>query len=176
MIFCCRSMPVWEPRSVRWPNLIVWDLLTPVLQSIWRESFGMKQMVSTFFKANWNDEAWKKPQCYFVFYLFPFFFFLSWYFFFLFAGVLVINVTWRGKTYVGTLLDSTRHVNQWAPPRYVLDKFEIAIQFATVQWDQWPYAVAHLFTLFERNSQSTYLFACTWRINYEREKRILCNS
>ena len=35
-------------------------------------------------------------------------------------GVLVINVTWRGKTYVGTLLDSTRHVNQWAPPRYVL--------------------------------------------------------
>merc|ERR1711953_559418 len=33
-------------------------------------------------------------------------------------GVLVINVTWRGKTYVGTLLDSTRHVNQWAPPRY----------------------------------------------------------
>ncbi len=33
------------------------------------------------------------------------------------AGVLVINVTWRGKTYVGTLLDSTRHVNQWAPPR-----------------------------------------------------------
>ena len=37
--------------------------------------------------------------------------------FFLFEGVLVINVTWRGKTYVGTLLDSTRHVNQWAPPR-----------------------------------------------------------
>ena len=34
-----------------------------------------------------------------------------------FSGVLVINVTWRGKTYVGTLLDSTRHVNQWAPPR-----------------------------------------------------------
>ena len=37
----------------------------------------------------------------------------------LILGVLVINVTWRGKTYVGTLLDSTRHVNQWAPPRYV---------------------------------------------------------
>ena len=36
---------------------------------------------------------------------------------FLILGVLVINVTWRGKTYVGTLLDSTRHVNQWAPPR-----------------------------------------------------------
>ena len=36
----------------------------------------------------------------------------------MFAGVLVINVTWRGKTYVGTLLDSTRHANQWAPPRY----------------------------------------------------------
>ena len=33
------------------------------------------------------------------------------------GGVLVINVTWRGKTYVGTLLDSTQHVNQWAPPR-----------------------------------------------------------
>uniref|UniRef100_A0A0K2V481 C2H2-type domain-containing protein n=1 Tax=Lepeophtheirus salmonis TaxID=72036 RepID=A0A0K2V481_LEPSM len=36
----------------------------------------------------------------------------------LYIGVLVINVTWRGKTYVGTLLDSTQHVNQWAPPRY----------------------------------------------------------
>ena len=36
---------------------------------------------------------------------------------FLISGVLVINVTWRGKTYVGTLLDSTRHANQWAPPR-----------------------------------------------------------
>ena len=35
----------------------------------------------------------------------------------LISGVLVINVTWRGKTYVGTLLDSTQHANQWAPPR-----------------------------------------------------------
>lgn len=32
------------------------------------------------------------------------------------AGVLVVNVTWRGKTYVGTLLDCTRH--DWAPPRF----------------------------------------------------------
>lgn len=32
------------------------------------------------------------------------------------GGVLVVNVTWRGKTYVGTLLDCTRH--DWAPPRY----------------------------------------------------------
>ena len=31
-------------------------------------------------------------------------------------GVLVVNVTWRGKTYVGTLLDYTRH-HDWAPPR-----------------------------------------------------------
>ncbi|OQR74645.1 zinc finger-like, partial [Tropilaelaps mercedesae] len=31
------------------------------------------------------------------------------------GGVLVVNVTWRGKTYVGTLLDATRH--DWAPPR-----------------------------------------------------------
>lgn len=30
-------------------------------------------------------------------------------------GVLVVNVTWRGKTYIGTLLDCTRH--DWAPPR-----------------------------------------------------------
>jgi len=30
------------------------------------------------------------------------------------GGVLVVNVTWRGKTYVGTLLDCTRH--DWAPP------------------------------------------------------------
>ena len=32
------------------------------------------------------------------------------------TGVLVVNVTWRGKTYVGTLLDCTRH--DWAPPRF----------------------------------------------------------
>lgn len=32
------------------------------------------------------------------------------------VGVLVVNVTWRGKTYVGTLLDATKH--DWAPPRY----------------------------------------------------------
>uniref|UniRef100_UPI00398E9A87 zinc finger protein 609-like isoform X2 n=1 Tax=Pristiophorus japonicus TaxID=55135 RepID=UPI00398E9A87 len=31
-------------------------------------------------------------------------------------GVLVVNVTWRNKTYVGTLLDCTRH--DWAPPRF----------------------------------------------------------
>ncbi|KAI8496054.1 hypothetical protein Bbelb_264700, partial [Branchiostoma belcheri] len=30
------------------------------------------------------------------------------------GGVLVVNVTWRNKTYVGTLLDCTRH--DWAPP------------------------------------------------------------
>lgn len=29
---------------------------------------------------------------------------------------MVVNVTWRGKTYVGTLLDCTRH--DWAPPRF----------------------------------------------------------
>ena len=34
---------------------------------------------------------------------------------YLLSGVLVVNVTWRGKTYVGTLLDATRH--DWAPPR-----------------------------------------------------------
>ncbi|XP_075035098.1 zinc finger protein 608 isoform X2 [Mixophyes fleayi] len=31
-------------------------------------------------------------------------------------GVLVVNVTWRNKTYVGTLLDCTKH--DWAPPRF----------------------------------------------------------
>ncbi|KAM9529199.1 zinc finger protein 609-like isoform 1-T4 [Salvelinus alpinus] len=31
-------------------------------------------------------------------------------------GMLVVNVTWRNKTYVGTLLDCTRH--NWAPPRF----------------------------------------------------------
>ncbi|NXN11430.1 ZN609 protein, partial [Indicator maculatus] len=30
-------------------------------------------------------------------------------------GMLVVNVTWRNKTYVGTLLDCTQH--DWAPPR-----------------------------------------------------------
>jgi len=29
--------------------------------------------------------------------------------------MLVVNVTWRNKTYVGTLLDCTQH--DWAPPR-----------------------------------------------------------
>ncbi|XP_071845693.1 uncharacterized protein [Apostichopus japonicus] len=31
-------------------------------------------------------------------------------------GVLVVNVTWRNKTYVGTLLDCSQH--NWAPPRF----------------------------------------------------------
>lgn len=31
-------------------------------------------------------------------------------------GVLVVNVTWRNKTYVGTLMDCTRH--DWAAPRF----------------------------------------------------------
>ncbi|KAL0978930.1 hypothetical protein UPYG_G00177990 [Umbra pygmaea] len=31
-------------------------------------------------------------------------------------GVLVVNVTWRKRTYVGTLLDCTKH--EWAPPRF----------------------------------------------------------
>ncbi|KAM8865416.1 zinc finger protein 608 [Synchiropus picturatus] len=31
-------------------------------------------------------------------------------------GVLVVNVTWRKRTYVGTLLDCTKH--DWAPPRF----------------------------------------------------------
>ncbi|XP_033106849.1 zinc finger protein 608-like [Anneissia japonica] len=31
-------------------------------------------------------------------------------------GVLVVNVTWRNKTYVGTLMDCTKH--DWAPPRF----------------------------------------------------------
>ncbi|KAG7456355.1 hypothetical protein MATL_G00251410 [Megalops atlanticus] len=31
-------------------------------------------------------------------------------------GMLVVNVTWRNKTYIGTLLDCTRH--DWAPPRF----------------------------------------------------------
>ncbi|CRL00017.1 CLUMA_CG013305, isoform A [Clunio marinus] len=32
------------------------------------------------------------------------------------GGVLAVNVTWRGKTYVGTLIDCTKH--DWAPPRF----------------------------------------------------------
>lgn len=31
-----------------------------------------------------------------------------------FKGVLVVNVTWRGKSYVGTLLDASKH--DWGPP------------------------------------------------------------
>ena len=36
---------------------------------------------------------------------------------FCFVGLLVVNVSWRGRTYVGTLLDATKH--DLAPPRYV---------------------------------------------------------
>uniref|UniRef100_S4R5P0 C2H2-type domain-containing protein n=1 Tax=Petromyzon marinus TaxID=7757 RepID=S4R5P0_PETMA len=32
------------------------------------------------------------------------------------TGLLVVNVAWRNKTYVGTLLDCTKH--DWAPPRF----------------------------------------------------------
>jgi hypothetical protein len=32
------------------------------------------------------------------------------------GGVLAVNITWRGKTYVGTLIDCTKH--DWAPPRF----------------------------------------------------------
>jgi hypothetical protein len=32
-------------------------------------------------------------------------------------GILVVNITWRGKTYVGALLNTTEQ--NWAPPRYV---------------------------------------------------------
>ena len=35
--------------------------------------------------------------------------------FFSVIGMLVVNVTWRGKTYVGTLMDATKH--EWAPPK-----------------------------------------------------------
>ncbi|CAF4689340.1 unnamed protein product, partial [Rotaria magnacalcarata] len=31
--------------------------------------------------------------------------------------VLVVNITWRGKTYVGALMNTTEQ--NWAPPRYV---------------------------------------------------------
>lgn len=31
------------------------------------------------------------------------------------SGMLVVNVQWRGKTYIGTLLDTTKYA--WAPPR-----------------------------------------------------------
>ncbi len=37
------------------------------------------------------------------------------------AGLLVLNVTWKGKTYMGTLLDCNRQAeaHKWGPPRYV---------------------------------------------------------
>ena len=31
--------------------------------------------------------------------------------------MLVVNVSWKGKKFVGTLLDATVH--EWAPPRYL---------------------------------------------------------
>lgn len=35
----------------------------------------------------------------------------------LFSGVLVINITWRGKSYVGTLLDSKIPNSKWEKHR-----------------------------------------------------------
>lgn len=32
-----------------------------------------------------------------------------------FSGVLVVNINWKGRNYVGTLLDS--HIHEWAPPK-----------------------------------------------------------
>jgi hypothetical protein len=80
----------------------------------------------------------------------------------------VINVTWRGKTYVGTLLDSTRHVNQWAPPRYVSDKFDIYNLPLCNGTNGFMKSVSHLFTLFEKNSQSAYLIV-DQELNYLRK-------
>ncbi|KAH3841976.1 zinc finger protein 608-like [Dreissena polymorpha] len=44
-------------------------------------------------------------------------------------GVLVVNVTWRDKTYVGTLLDATRH--DWAPPRFNCESPSIELDMRT---------------------------------------------
>ena len=41
------------------------------------------------------------------------------------AGLIVVNVTWRGKTYMGTLLDSAQ--NEWAVPRSVLRNLLVRI-------------------------------------------------
>ena len=38
-------------------------------------------------------------------------------------GVLVLNVTWKGKTFLGALMDSTN--NQWAPPMFNNNKLII---------------------------------------------------
>jgi hypothetical protein len=41
------------------------------------------------------------------------------------SGLLVVNVTWRGKTYVGTLMDATKH--HWAPPRSVSRNVDVEL-------------------------------------------------
>uniref|UniRef100_A0A8C0BPS1 Zinc finger protein 608 n=1 Tax=Buteo japonicus TaxID=224669 RepID=A0A8C0BPS1_9AVES len=43
-------------------------------------------------------------------------------------GVLVVNVTWRNKTYVGTLLDCTKH--DWAPPRIQIHEHGIIMSIS----------------------------------------------
>ena len=44
-------------------------------------------------------------------------------------GVLLVNVTWRGKSYAGMLLDCTQH--GWAPPRWDLNFFLVSYSFMT---------------------------------------------
>uniref|UniRef100_A0A2I3H6A2 Zinc finger protein 608 n=1 Tax=Nomascus leucogenys TaxID=61853 RepID=A0A2I3H6A2_NOMLE len=47
-------------------------------------------------------------------------------------GVLVVNVTWRNKTYVGTLLDCTKH--DWAPPRTQIQEHGIIMYTSPNIW------------------------------------------
>nr|XP_018670716.1 zinc finger protein 608 [Ciona intestinalis] len=42
------------------------------------------------------------------------------------TGVLVVNVTWRNRTYMGTLLDATKH--DWAPPRFSDSDLDIELR------------------------------------------------
>ena len=36
-----------------------------------------------------------------------------------FPGLLVLDISWKGKTYMGTLLDSSRpsEAHKWGPPK-----------------------------------------------------------
>lgn len=93
----CAWVPAWGPS----PSRNAWGLASPGPRSLWRGSFGTRPKEVSGAPA--NDPPLPLPPRYSYVTNFA-------------AGVLVVNVTWRGKTYVGTLLDCTRH--DWAPPRF----------------------------------------------------------
>ena len=77
-------------------NLTVWDLVSLGLSSTWMELSGMKLKEVKEIK-----KLLKESVC--IKYV---------------SGLLTLNITWRGKSFMGTLMDcsTTEHGSEWATP------------------------------------------------------------